>query len=61
MALLAGIDVIIFANNVQGSTARTVVTVHGIMRQLVDEGVLTEDRINASYRRIMALKQNRLR
>ncbi len=60
MALLAGIDVIIFSNNIQGSTERTVGTVHQIMRDLVEEGVLTEDRIDASYKRIMSLKQRLL-
>lgn len=56
MALEAGVDVVIFGNNVQGSQARTVATVHKIMRDLVEDGVLSEERINASYQRIMAMK-----
>lgn len=60
MAMEAGIDVVIFANNVQGSTTRTVDVVHRIMRQLVEDGVISEDRINASYRRIMDLKRRML-
>jgi beta-N-acetylhexosaminidase len=57
MALEAGVDVVIFGNNVQGSQARTVATVIKIMRDLVQEGVISEERIDASYRRIMALKR----
>ncbi len=60
MALEAGIDIVVFANNVQGSTERTVGTVHRIMRELVENGTIPEERIDASYRRIMDLKKRLL-
>ena len=56
LGINAGLDVLIFSNNIQGSEERTVDTVHRIIRELVEKGVISEDRIDASYRRIMKLK-----
>lgn len=57
MAILAGIDIMIFSNNITGSQERTVDKVHAIIRGLVSGGIISEDRINESYKRIMALKR----
>lgn len=56
MAILAGVDVLTFSNNIQGSQDRTVDKVHQIIRTFVEQGVISRERIDQSYRRIMALK-----
>jgi beta-N-acetylhexosaminidase len=57
LAITAGIDVLCFANNVPGSTERTPDVVHSIIRKLVDSGKITRERIDASFNRIIKLKQ----
>lgn len=59
LAILAGVDVLTFSNNIQGSQVRTVDKVHEIIRKFVEEGIIPASRIDESFRRIMALK-NRL-
>ena len=56
LAIDAGVDVFIFSNNIQNSEERTVDHVHGIIKKLIADGKLTEDRIDASYQRILQLK-----
>lgn len=56
LAIDAGVDVLIFSNNIQNSENRTVEMVHGIIRTLISEGALSEARIDESYRRILKLK-----
>jgi Beta-glucosidase-related glycosidases len=56
LAILAGVDIMTFSNNIYGSEERTVDRVHSIIRDLVQKGIITEERINASYNRIMKLK-----
>ncbi len=58
-AILAGVDILCFSNNIQGSEERTVDVVHGIIRRLVEKGLISKERIDESYRRIMKMK-NRL-
>ena len=54
-AVLAGVDVLVFANN--SVYERDIVPeAVEIIKNLVDEGVITEERINQSYSRIMAAK-----
>jgi beta-N-acetylhexosaminidase len=57
LAVNAGVDVMCFSNNIQGSEARTVDRVHQIIRGYVDRGEIPVARIEESYRRIMALKE----
>lgn len=57
MAIQAGVDVLLFTNNIQSSEERTADAVHRIIRKYVDEGVISEKRIDESYRRVMALKK----
>jgi beta-N-acetylhexosaminidase len=55
-AILAGVDILVFANNSvfeEDIAARTTV----LIRRLVEEGKISEERIDASYRRIMLLKE----
>lgn len=56
LAIDAGVDVLIFSNNIQNSEERTVDHVHSIIKKLISEGKLTKDRIDASYQRILKLK-----
>lgn len=55
----AGVDMFIFSNNISGSSKYSPLKVHETIRKLIDEGKISEDRINESYQRILALKQSR--
>jgi beta-N-acetylhexosaminidase len=57
LAILGGVDIMTFSNNIQGSDQRTVDKVHSIVRDFVKRGIISEERINESYRRIMKLKE----
>ncbi|UII22170.1 glycoside hydrolase family 3 protein [Fulvivirga ligni] len=61
LSIQAGVDVLIFSNNIQGSENRTVDTVHDIIMKLIKSGDLTEARIDESYRRILKLKRERIK
>jgi len=56
LSINAGVDVLMFSNNIQGSENRTVDMVFGIIKKYVEDGVISEERINKSYQRIMELK-----
>lgn len=60
MAILAGVDIMTFSNNISGSDQRTVDRVHTIIRDMVRKGVITERRIDESFDRIMKLKSQLL-
>lgn len=55
LAILAGVDIIAIANNVTYTGAVADRFVNTVL-QLVERGVISESRIDASYRRIMTLK-----
>lgn len=57
LAILAGVDIMTFSNNISGSDERTVDRVHTIIRDMVGRGVITEARIDESFDRIMRLKR----
>ena len=57
MAILAGVDVLMFANNVPGFDNVTVGDLHGLIRDMVDSGEISKERIKASYDRVMKLKE----
>lgn len=57
LAILAGVDIMTFSNNISGSDERTVDKVHSIIRGLVKRGVISEARIDQSFDRIMKLKR----
>jgi beta-N-acetylhexosaminidase len=57
LGINAGLDVIIFSNNIQSSDDRTVDVVHGIIRKMVEDGTIPQSRIEESYKRIMNLKK----
>jgi len=56
MAILAGVDVLMFANNVPGYENVTVKDLHGYIRKMVEEGEVSKERIKTSFERIMKLK-----
>jgi beta-N-acetylhexosaminidase len=58
LALKAGVDIMTFSNNIAGSDTRTVDMVHGLIRKMVQQGEITEARIDESFRRIMKLKSS---
>ena len=47
-----------FSNNIQGSEARTVDKVHAIIKQMVLNGQISQQRINESFVRIKKLKSS---
>ena len=56
MAINAGVDVLMFSNNIQGVGQRTPSEVHAIIKKLVKNGKISPERIDQAFRRIMALK-----
>lgn len=60
LSILAGVDVLMFSNNIQGSENRTVDTVHELIKKMVLDGVISKERIDQSYRRIVKLKNTRI-
>lgn len=56
LAINAGVDVMCFSNNIQGSDVRTVDRVHTIIKQMVASGEIKAERIDESYQRILKLK-----
>ncbi len=56
MAINAGVDIMCFSNNIQGSDIRTVDIVHDMIKKMVANGEITPKRIDESYRRIIRLK-----
>ncbi len=57
LSINAGVDLLCFSNNIQGSEERTVDKVHAVIRALVENGQIKMERIDEAYRRIMKLKK----
>jgi beta-N-acetylhexosaminidase len=57
LAINAGIDIMCFSNNISGSDERTVNKVHSVIRGYVEKGLITKERIDESYRRVMTMKK----
>ncbi len=56
MAILAGVDVLCFANNVPGSQKQKVERIFSVIKEAVTKGEITAQRIDESYHRILKLK-----
>ena len=56
LAINAGVDVLIFSNNIDVYNADIVKDALAAMKKLVASGKITEERINQSYQRIMKAK-----
>jgi beta-N-acetylhexosaminidase len=59
MAIDAGVDIIMFANNV-GKERITASEVHALIKKMVANGEISEERINESFERIMILKDKKV-
>jgi len=59
MAINAGVDVLVFGNNVVLSRQTSATKVHSIIKKLVLSGEISRERITQSYNRIMALKNKK--
>ena len=59
MAINAGVDVLVFGNNVVLSRQTSATKVHAIIKKLVLNGEISRERIKQSYDRIMALKKKK--
>lgn len=57
LAITAGIDIIAFSNNISFGRSANAKRLHEIITGLVDSGVITPERIDQSYQRIMRLKR----
>jgi len=55
-AMEAGVDVLMFSNNIPGVNAYEPNNIHAIIKKLVADGKIPMARINASYKRVMELK-----
>lgn len=56
MAINAGVDVLVFGNNVSATDRLTASEIHVVIKKLVSKGDISEQRIEEAYQRIMALK-----
>lgn len=56
MAIQAGVDILLFGNNVANYELAASQQIHAIIKELVRNGVISDQRIAASYRRILSLK-----
>lgn len=56
MAINAGVDILMFANNVEDYDLVTASDIHYIIRELIQEESITQDQIKSSYDRIIILK-----
>ena len=52
----AGLDVLMFANNVNKNARTSAAEVHQIIKSLVEQGKVSEERIDSSFQRIMTMK-----
>lgn len=57
LAINAGVDILCFSNNIQGTEERTVDKVYSAIRGFVDKGQISKERIDESFRRVMKLKK----
>ena len=56
LAINGGVDILTFSNNITGSQERAADKVHQIIRQFVEKGTISKERIDQSFKRIMKLK-----
>ena len=56
LSINAGVDILMFANNVQEDQYITAPQIHELINDLLFEREITEEQIRTSYKRIMKLK-----
>lgn len=57
MAILAGVDVILYCHKIKGENELPVLVIHRTIKKLVEEGEIPRERIYESYERIIELKR----
>ncbi len=57
LAILAGVDILIFSNNIDKATQYTPENIHQTIKKLVQKGDISMSRIDESYQRIQTLKR----
>lgn len=61
LCINAGVDVLLFSNNISDSNHSEAQKIHAIIKSLVGQGIVPEERIRESYGRIMILKDKYLK
>lgn len=56
LAINAGVDILLFSNNIPGVSENEVEAAHHIIKNLVVSGEITEERIRESWERIISMK-----
>lgn len=59
LAINAGVDVLVFGNNVTTKDHIRAGEIHRVIKELVLKGKISQDRINLAYNRIMTLKNKK--
>ena len=57
LAINAGVDILLYSNNIAGSREHQATVVHRIIKDMVSNGMITEERIRTSYKRITDMKK----
>ena len=60
LGINAGLDVVIYSNNISASKDRRFDYLHSLIKKLVLDGEIKQARIDQSYNRIMKLKKEML-
>lgn len=61
LSINAGVDIMLFGNNVNLDDRITASEIHSIIKKLVQKGEISESRINEAYERIMMLKKKKVK
>ncbi len=59
LSINAGVDIVMFSNNIKGASNYSPENIHATIKKLVQQGAIPLSRINESYARIIALKKSR--
>jgi beta-N-acetylhexosaminidase len=59
LSINAGVDIVIFSNNIEGSKDYTPENIHATFKKLVLDGDIPLSRVDESYNRIMNLKKSK--
>ena len=59
LSINAGVDIVIFSNNIEGSKDYTPENIHATFKKIVLDGDIPLSRVDESYSRIMNLKKNK--
>ncbi len=57
LSLEAGVDVLMFSNNIKGISAYSPNNIHKVIKSLVIRGKISESQINDSFQRVMKMKK----